>query len=477
MNVREPDLRRNLGLGSANPVLFAKPQDARQPAPQPQLTVPPLQAGEAGTGRSAPSAWCAPRTQQLVPPRSDAPRSDNPLLSRAMQAAGTCVLILPIAAPPQSTCAQGLSVTGAAAPQFPSLFSAVAQADFTPPPTASILSLNSSRIVAAAAGHLFISSHRRAVEHQQEHQQEWLSRQHKKRTLDLNKLLSDEVEGKRHCVTQQRAADSAALGGSGGAKKFAWNAIAGATPAVGTLNTPAIAATYNVAPSTPAVAASWDAAPTQAGSPGNGMGPDPAVSNNGSLCKGNEALPSPSKISGPIFESPQSVRSRVCKAQKAHVCGICNKTFSSGQALGGHMRKHWQGEKADSSLEKLLLETKPGDGVEQASKASKRNEDVGDCKPTELARKGDESDEGGNLSPPCTQQGGWEGSSSRPHHANHIFFNNSRPHLVVHHKPLKKDDSRERMFAEACTSVLDRHTAPAPHFFPSHEGLDLDLRL
>ncbi|CAI5461039.1 unnamed protein product [Closterium sp. Yama58-4] len=489
MNDLESDPRQNLGLGSRNPVvLFPSLQNVLA---QPRLTAPSAQVGAAGeAGASTASAWCAPRTQQqLVPPPLDAPRSGNPLLSRATQAAGTCARFLPVAAPPQSTCAVAAPqstcaqrppvTTGAAAPQFPSLFSGASQADVTPPPTASLLSLNSSRVVAVAAGRLFLNSHGNAVEQQQEHQEQWLSRQHNKRTLDLNNLLSDEVEAKRHCDTQRCAADSAASGGSGGAKQFAWNATAGATPAVAGPSTPAIAATYNVAPSTPAFAASWNAAPSHAGSPGSiGVVADSAVSSNGSLSKGDEAQPFLGKISPTIFGSPQSVQRRVCKVQKARVCGVCNKSFSSGQALGGHMRKHLQGEKADSSLKKLLLETKPGDGVEQASKTRKKNRDVGIGKLTELARKGDASDEGGNLSPPCTQQGGWEGSSNRPHQVeHHSILDNSKPHLVVHHKPLEKDGSRERMFAEACAAaVLDRQAAPAP-FFPSHDGLDLDLRL
>ncbi|CAI5476717.1 unnamed protein product [Closterium sp. Yama58-4] len=458
--------RQNPGLGSHNPALFPGPQDVQA---QPLLAAPSPQVGAAGvTGESAPPAWCAPRTQQLVPPPPDAPRSYNPLLSRATQAAGTCARFLSVAASPQSacavaapqsTCAQGLPVTtGAAPPQFPSLFSAVSQAVFTPPPAASLLSHNSSRVVAPSAGHLFLNDHRNAMEHQQEKQEQqdgWLSRQHKKRSLDLNNLFLDEAEDKRHCGTQQRAADSAASGGSGGAKPFAWNATPpGATP---------VAATYKSAPSTPAVAASRIAAPSHAASPGsNGVGADSAVSNNGSLNKGDEAQPFPGKISPTIFGSPQSVRSRVSKVQKSRVCGVCNKSFSSGQALGGHMRKHWQGEKADSSLEKLLLESNSGDGMEQASNTSKRKGDVGECKLTELAGKGDESEAGGNLFPPCTQHTGWEGSSSRPHQVqHHSLFGNSISHL-------EKDDPQELMLAEACTSAV---------FFPGHGGLDLDLRL
>lgn len=31
------------------------------------------------------------------------------------------------------------------------------------------------------------------------------------------------------------------------------------------------------------------------------------------------------------------------KAERTHRCKICNETFSSGQALGGHQRRHWSG--------------------------------------------------------------------------------------------------------------------------------------
>ncbi|ESQ34087.1 hypothetical protein EUTSA_v10010032mg [Eutrema salsugineum] len=33
---------------------------------------------------------------------------------------------------------------------------------------------------------------------------------------------------------------------------------------------------------------------------------------------------------------------------KSHVCSICNKSFTSGQALGGHKRCHYEGDKSSS---------------------------------------------------------------------------------------------------------------------------------
>uniref|UniRef100_A0A7N0T0S0 C2H2-type domain-containing protein n=1 Tax=Kalanchoe fedtschenkoi TaxID=63787 RepID=A0A7N0T0S0_KALFE len=66
--------------------------------------------------------------------------------------------------------------------------------------------------------------------------------------------------------------------------------------------------------------------------------PTRVINNNAN----NDAIPPPEEgcSSG---QSPPNKKRKRAEHQEVHECGICGKVFSTGQALGGHMRAHYPG--------------------------------------------------------------------------------------------------------------------------------------
>ncbi|GJP41960.1 hypothetical protein CLOM_g1571 [Closterium sp. NIES-68] len=225
-----------------------------------------------------------------------------------------------------------------------------------------------------------------------------------------------------------------------------------ATPAVATpaVATPAVATPAVAAPDTPAAAEGTHAiaapckAPMRNVPPGNYSGvPDSVVSTNGSSFTGDEAEPSAARAVVSGNGSPHSVRSRIRKKQESRDCGLCGKSFSSGQALGGHMRKHWHSRSGAGPLEKLLLENKAGQAIKLEGNSG-------------YTKESSRGDGGEGCFAYCAGQEAMEGSSSKPYLA---------------HGKACEDSSIEHIFVEACASA-------APRFWARHDdGLDLDLRL
>lgn len=54
--------------------------------------------------------------------------------------------------------------------------------------------------------------------------------------------------------------------------------------------------------------------------------------------------------------SSQTVKTVHIKAKAAHECSVCHKLFQSGQALGGHKRCHWIGEKIPTESSSISMD-------------------------------------------------------------------------------------------------------------------------
>ncbi|KAK9135693.1 hypothetical protein Syun_015023 [Stephania yunnanensis] len=72
-----------------------------------------------------------------------------------------------------------------------------------------------------------------------------------------------------------------------------------------------------------------------------------------------------------------------------HQCSICFRVFSSGQALGGHKRCHWEKGEESSSLSQLGFE---------AAAASNRSWDLNLPAPVEMSSGGDHREQGSSSS-------------------------------------------------------------------------------